>query len=91
MPEEVRAFLRSWVAALKQLPVDHPTIQEMPISFEGFGEALYCANVDDIERFFIKDSAHKTGATLSLALSLWSDLSKEKVCKVYSSQRLCNH
>ncbi|EGD85400.1 hypothetical protein H112_06302 [Trichophyton rubrum D6] len=64
--------------SFQQLPVDHPTIQEMPISFEGFGEALYCANADDVELFFIKNSAHRTGATLSLALFSWSALSKEK-------------
>ncbi|GBF63407.1 hypothetical protein TMEN_6032 [Trichophyton mentagrophytes] len=50
----------------------------MHISFEGVGEALYCATADDVERFFVKDSAHKTGATISLTSFLWAVLSNEK-------------
>ncbi|EGD96791.1 hypothetical protein TESG_04222 [Trichophyton tonsurans CBS 112818] len=50
----------------------------MHISFEGVGEALYCTTADYVERFFVRDSAHKTGATISLALSLWAVLSNEK-------------
>ncbi|EFR01772.1 hypothetical protein MGYG_04774 [Nannizzia gypsea CBS 118893] len=78
MPEEVRSFLRGWVAAMKQVPVSHPTIKEMPISFEGFGDALYHATAHDLERFFVRHPADTTGATLSLALSLYAYLHEEE-------------
>ncbi|KAM5471230.1 hypothetical protein MauCBS54593_003570 [Microsporum audouinii] len=78
MPPEVRSFLRGWVAAIKQLPVDHPEIQKIPICFEGFGETLYKSSTYEIESYFTKNHSERNGATRSLAKALRWDLRRSR-------------